>query len=147
MAKPVKLLHSLHRSRLAETLQNGIKALSAFDDLGVEIRQGVVYCWLCRADDKRALHGQQPDHIYLEVTVDESRCTVADMEYSSLALMYRQGWPTKPKNEQAAQLFAQIYQVTSVPLAEYTPGIFFTPEVLVKGDIAPEDVRVTSGLE
>jgi len=142
MSKQVRLIHSVHKSRLEVALREGLKAASEFDDLGLDMRQGVVYCWLCRQDDKMSSGGQRSDYVYLQVTVDESRCTVADMEYSSLALMYRQGHPTKPKNERASALFAEIYQVTSVPLPEYRRGMFFTPEVLVKGDIAPQCLRV-----
>lgn len=142
MSNTVRLIHAIHRSRLTEALRAGIKASSDFDDLGLDIRQGVVYCWLCKEDDKMSAGGQRPDHVYLEVEVDERRCLIADMEYSSLALMYRQGQPPRPRNEQAAALFAELYRVTAVPLSEYRPGMFFTPEVLVKGDIAAECIRV-----
>ncbi len=142
MTKQVHLIHSVHKSRLETALRDGLKAASESDDLGLDMRRGVVYCWLRKEDDKMSAGGQRPDYVHLQVTVDKSRCTVADMEYSSLALMYRQGHPTKPKNERASALFAEIYQVTSVPLSDYQPGIFFTPEVLVKGDIAPECLRV-----
>ncbi|MHB9132419.1 MAG: hypothetical protein ACYDBB_15220 [Armatimonadota bacterium] len=141
MGKQVQLLHSIHTSRFDEALRSGLKAVSEYDDLGADIRQGVVYCWMCREDDKLSTGGQRADYIYVTVTVEESRCTVADMEYSSLALMYRQGSGTKLQNNRAAALFAEIYRVTAVPLSGYSPGIFFTPEVLVKGDIAPENIH------
>ena len=43
---------------------------------------------------------------------------------------------------EAARLFAEAYRVTSVPLAEYVEGMFSTPEVLVKGDVGPECIRL-----
>jgi hypothetical protein len=76
------------------------------------------------------------------VTVDDERCTVADMEWSSLALMYLQGAGGKPRNLEASRLLADVYRVTSVRLSEYRPGMFFTPEVLVKGDIPSACVSI-----
>jgi len=135
MGKRVKLVHSRHRSRLEEVLRDGLKATSEFDDLGLEMRRGVVYCWMRKEDDK--MWGQKPDHVYFEVTVAEDRCRVAEMDFASIAMMYLQG-DRKPKNAEAAGLLAQVYKVTSVPLSDYTEGRFWTPEVLVKGDIDPE---------
>ena len=59
-------------------------------------------------------------------------------------MMYRQGSGGKPKNEKAARLLAEVYQVTSVPLSDYIEGMFWTPEVLVKGDIAPDCIKLIS---
>jgi hypothetical protein len=85
--------------------------------------------------------GQRADFVYLEVTVEKKCCVVADMEWSSLALMYKQG-QGRPQNVEASRLLAELYRVTAVPLSEYTEGAFWTPEVLVKGDIHPESIRV-----
>ena len=142
MAKCVQLLHSIHSSALDSALQNGLRAESEFPHLDVDIRQGVVYCWMSKDDDKMSVGGQRPDRVYVQVTVDEDRCTVADMTYISLAMMYHEGQGSKPKNLEAAKLFAEIYRVTAVPLSEYKPGMFHTPEVLVKGDIGPAYIRV-----
>jgi hypothetical protein len=142
MGKQVSLMHSVPRSRLAEVLQTGLRAGSEFADLGLEMRRGVIYCWLRREDDKMSSGGQRADHTYVEVTVDEERCTVADMEWSSLALMYLQGQGGKPRNPEASRLLGELYRATAVPLSEYRPGMFWTPEVLVKGDVPPEFVRV-----
>jgi len=140
MEKSVKLLHSVHRSKVSDALGNGVKAASTFDALGLEMRRGVVYCWLRKQDDK--MWGKRDDYVYLEVTVDEDRCRIADMDFISLALMYRQGSGGKPKNEEAARLLAEVYRSTSVRFSKYVPGMFWTPEVLVKGDIAPDWVRL-----
>ena len=145
MAAPVSkvtLLHSVHTSRLQQVLREGLKAASDFDDLDLEMRRGVVYCWLREEDDVMSRGDQRPDHVYLEVTVDEERCTVAEMDYASCAMMYRQGQKSHPKATEAAALLAELYQLTSVPLSAYQPGMFFSPEVLVKGDIEPGSIRV-----
>jgi hypothetical protein len=137
----VTLLHSVPKAELEQVLSHGLKAVSSFDDFGLEMRQGVVYCWLRAEDDKMASGGQRPDYAYVAVMVDEERCLIADMDWISVAMTYEQGAMGRPRNPEAARLAAELYRVTAVPLSQYTRGMFFTPEVLVKGDIAPEDIR------
>jgi hypothetical protein len=137
-AEKIRLLHSVPRADLESVLREGLRASSAFDDLGLEMRRGVIYCWLRPGDDK--MWGKNPDYAYLEITVDPSRCRVADMDFASIALMYLQGQNGKPKNPEAVALLAKLYAVTSVPLSEYREGILWTPEVLVKGKISPQDI-------
>lgn len=144
MGKQVRLLHSVHKSKIDEVLKNGLKAASEFDDLGLEMRCGVVYCWLRKEDDK--MWGKRADCVYVEVTVDEDRCQVAEMDFASIAMMYLQGSDSKPKNEEAARLLAEVYRVTSVPLSDYTEGLFSTPEVLVKGDIDVDCVKLIESI-
>ena len=138
MGRQVRLLHSVRKSRVDTVLKEGLKAASAFDDLGLEIRRGAVFCWLHKEDDR--MWGQRSDYAHVEMTVDEDRCRVAEMDFASLAMMYRQG-TKRPKNERAARLLAELYEATSVPLPQYTQGIFSTPEVLVEGDVARECMR------
>lgn len=135
----VRLLHATPKWKVDTILTEGLKPSSAFNDLGLSLRQGVVYCWLRREHDK--LWGSNPGYTYLEVTVDDSRCKVADMEWSSLALMYLQG-NLKPRHPEAARLLAELYEVTSVSLDGYREGMFFTPEVLVSGGVRPEDLAL-----
>ena len=139
----VRLLHSVPRSKIQSVLREGLKASSAFDDLGLEMRCGVVYCWWCQEDDK--MWGRNSAYAYLEIAIDSSRCCVAEMDFASIALMYLQGQGGRSKNAEAAALLARLYEVTSVPLNEYREGMFSTPEVLVKGDISPEHITVVSG--
>ena len=139
----VRLLHSVPRSKIQSVMREGLKTSSAFDDLGLEMRCGVVYCWRRREDDK--MWGQNPEYAYIEITIDSSRCCVAEMDFASIALMYLQGQGGRPKNAEAATLLARLYEVTSVPLNEYREGMFSTPEILVKGDISPEHITVVSG--
>ena len=140
MGKPVQLLHSVHKTNIDEVLENGLKADSEFDHLGLEMRRSVIYCWFRKEDDK--MWGQRVDYVYVEVTVDEDRCRVAEMDFASIAMMYRQGSGGKPKNEEAARLQAEVYRVTSVSLSDYTEGMFWTPEVLVKGDIDADCIKL-----
>lgn len=129
----ITLLHATPEAKVDIILREGQRAASAFDDLGIPMRRGVVYCWLRREHDK--MWGNNTDYTYIEVTVDRSRCRVADMEWSSLALMYLQG-NLKPEHSEAASLLARLYEVTAVSLDDYREGMFFTPEVLVSGDVS-----------
>ena len=140
MCEQVVLYHRAPREHLHNILREGLRAESRFDDLGVEMLRNVVYCWRSTEDDK--MWGRDPDRVYLEVTVDTDRCRVADMDIASVAMMYRQGLKRPPNAGQAARLLARVYEITSVPLADYVPGMFFTPEVLVSGDVAPSSVQV-----
>jgi hypothetical protein len=142
MARLARLLHSVHKSKIDGILREGLKAVSEFDNLGLDMRRGVVYCWLRREDDK--MWGQRTDHVYIEVTVEEDRCHVAEMDFASIAMMYLQGSGGRPKNAEAACLLAEAYRVTSVPLSEYVEGMFSTPEALVKGDIDPICIKLVS---
>lgn len=133
------LLHSTRKSHIPEILEQGLKPVSKFDDLGLEMRKGVLYCWLCKEDDR--MWGKRDGFVYIDVSVNQDRCMVADMEFSSLAMMYRYGSGRRPKNLEAARLMAEVYRATSVPLAQYTKGMFSTPEVLVRGKIKPMHLK------
>jgi transposase len=98
-------LHATPKAKVDIILREGLRAASAFNDLGIPMRRGVVYCWLRREHDK--MWGNNTDYTYIEVTVDRSRCRVADMEWSSLALMYLQG-NLKPEHSEAASLLAPV---------------------------------------
>jgi len=135
----IELLHSTHKSNVDSILKNSLHATSKFDTFGLDVRKGVVYCWLKKEHNK--MWANNSDYIYLRVLVDENRCRVADMEWISFAMTYRQGI-LKPKNEEAAKLFAEIYKVTSVSISEYFDGLFYTPEVLVKGDISADSISL-----
>ena len=137
----VCLIHAIHKSMIGQSLRVGLRTVSEYDDLNLDMRCGVVYCWLRKEDDKMSGGGQRADFVYLEVTVERERCVVADMEWSSLALMYKQG-QGRPQNMEASRFLAELYRVTAMPLSEYVEGAFWTPEVLVKGDIPPESVRL-----
>ena len=68
----VKLLHSAPQPRIGEVVREELKASSAFDDLGPEMRREVVFCWLKKEHGKMRV--KSPDHPYVEVCVDRSRC-------------------------------------------------------------------------
>ena len=140
MGKQVVLYHKAPRVDLDEILRVGLLSRSGFDDLDIEMRRGVVFCWHKTEDDK--MWGNDPERVYLEVTGDSERCRVAEMDLAGVAMMYRQSLKQPPNAAQAARLLAEVYEITSVALSEYVPGMFFSPEVLVAGAIEPSSIRV-----
>ena len=85
--------------------------------------------------------------ICLEITVDECNCIVASMDYISFAMMYKYGGEKHggmniPINKNASELFVKLYETTAIPLSQYSEGNLFSPEVLVKGKILPENIRI-----
>lgn len=147
MSKTVQLLHSAPVVFVPDILRDGIRATSAYDHLGLDMRRDVVFCWLRQEDDKMSSGDQRSDHVYLKVLVTEDRCVVAEMDLISIALMYQQGQGGVRVNPEAARLIAEAYRITAAPLSEYAPGMFCTPEVLVKGDITPECIQLPVGQE
>ena len=94
-----------------------------------------MYCWLSPRDQKIF----SEDEVCLEIQIDENRCTVAEMDYISLAMMYKYGG-----RNYGGKNFP-VNEVTSLPIKQYDDN-FFTPEVLVKGHILPENIKLYAEL-
>ena len=134
--------HYTDKSNLDNIMKCGLKATSRYESF-TELRKNVVFCWLSPSDNKIF----SDDTVCLEVTVDEKDCMVASMDYISFAMMYKYGGSEHggmniPINETASDLFVKLYETTAIPLSRYEDGNLFSPEVLVKGNISPENIRV-----
>ncbi len=137
----IKLYHYTDKKNLKKILREGLKATSRYEAF-TELRRNVIYCWLSPDDQKLF----SDDTVCFEISVDEESCTVAEMDYISLAMMYKYGGEKYggkniPINLEASRLFTKIYEVTSVPVLAYSDN-FFSPEVLVHGDISPERISL-----
>ncbi len=137
----IKLYHYTSKENLSKILLEGLKATSRYEKFS-DIRKNVVYCWLF--PDHQKIFSE--DDICLEIEVEESRCIVAEMDYISFAMMYKYGGKKYggkniPINNEASDLFARLYKVTSCAISEYEDN-FFTPEVLVQGNIAPDRIKI-----
>lgn len=134
--------HYTDKNNVDSIIKNGLWATSRYEQF-TELRKNVVFCWLKPSDNKIF----SDDTVCLEITVDESDCVVASMDYISFAMMYKYGGTKNggmniPVNETASELFVKLYEVTAVPLSQYEDGNLFSPEVLVKGNISPENIRI-----
>ena len=138
----IELYHFTDISNKEDILKNGLKAATKYE-IFTPIRETVVYCWLKLEDNKIYKENQ----ICFKVNVNEERCLIADMDYISMAMMYKYGSQVgnavkKPVNANAENLFVQIYEVTAVKPCDYYDGIHWSPEVLVKGDIQINDIEL-----
>ena len=134
--------HYTDKSNLDNIKKNGLKSTSRYESF-TELRKNVVFCWLSPSDNKIF----SDDTICLEVTADENDCMVASMDYISFAMMYKYGGAKYgglniPINETAAELFVKLYDTTAIPLSQYRDGNLLSPEVLVKGSISLENIRI-----
>lgn len=137
----MKLYHYTKRSNADRILNEGLKTSSSYE-IFTDLRKDVVFCWLS-PNHQKIFNG---DEICFEITVEDDRCTVAEMDYISLAMMYKYGGAKYggkniPVNEKACDLLVRLYEITALPICEYDDN-FFTPEVLVKGNIDTKDIRV-----
>ena len=80
----MELYHFTDRANMDSVLKNGLRASSKYDVLA-SIRKNVVFCWLRKEDNKLLADNQ----ICFRINVDEERCLVADMDYISMAMMYK----------------------------------------------------------
>lgn len=137
----MKLYHYTKKENLDRILAEGLIASSRYESF-TELRQDVVFCWL--SPDSQKIFDD--NSVCLEITVDDNSCIVAEMDYISFAMMYKYGGAkyggkNVPVNLQAAELFVRLYEVTAIPIAEYADN-FFSPEVLVKGNIDAKYIKV-----
>ena len=137
----MKLYHYTNKVNLDKILAEGLKASSRYESF-TDLRKEVVFCWLSPKDQK--IFGN--DEICLQLTVDDSLCTVAEMDYISFAMMYKYGGAKNggknlPINHKASDLFVQLYETTALPISEYDDN-FFTPEVLVKGNVDAKNITI-----
>lgn len=137
----MKLYHYTKKENLDNILAEGLIASSRYESF-MELRKNVVFCWLY-PDSQKIF---DDDSVCLEITVDENSCIVAEMDYISFAMMYKYGGAkyggkNVPVNLQAAELFVRLYEVTAIPIAEYADN-FFSPEVLVKGNIDAKYIKI-----
>lgn len=134
--------HYTDKSNLDSIMKNGLTATSKYEAF-TELRKNVVFCWLSPSDNKIF----SDNEVCLEISVDEKNCIVASMDYISFAMMYKYGGAKYggmniPINEKASELFVKLYETTAIPLSQYKDGNLFSPEVLVKGNITPENIRI-----
>ena len=138
----MELFHFTDAANKNAILKKGLKASTRYE-IFTPIRENVVFCWLKKEDNKIAGANQ----ICFRINVDAERCLIADMDYVSMAMMYKynpegEGIAKKPVNPEAEKLFVQLYEVTAVKPCDYYDGMHFSPEVLVKGDIQISDIEL-----
>jgi len=140
----MELFHFTDIANKDSVLKNGLRASTRYE-IFTPIRKNVVFCWLRKSDNK-ILNDNQ---ICFKINVDAARCLIADMDYISMAMMYKhnpqgEGIAKKPVNPKAEKLFIKLYKATAIKPCDYHEGMHFSPEVLVKGDIQAADIELCS---
>jgi len=138
----MELFHFTDRANKNSILKHGLKASTRYE-IFTPIRENVIFCWLWKDDNKLPRDNQ----ICFRVHVDAARCLIADMDYVSMAMMYKhspqgEGIAKKPVNPKAEHLFIQLYEATAARPCDYYDGMHFSPEVLVRGDIQASDIEL-----
>ncbi|MDF2630057.1 MAG: hypothetical protein K0R39_3888 [Symbiobacteriaceae bacterium] len=130
----LELYHFTPQSAVASILIHGLFPSGRFHDLGLQMRRNVVYCWLS-PDDDRMGYGENAGYECLRVLVEPERCLVADMDLATVAYQHMRGVGAKDRDPEQARQYAERYHATAVPAAQYRPGLFTAPEVLVSGPV------------
>ena len=138
----IKLYHYTLKENLEKILSEGLKPTSHYEEF-TDLRRGVVFCWLS-PDDQKIFNDNM---VCLEIEVEEDRCTVAEMDFISFAMMYKYGGANfggknLPINPDASDLFVKLYEVTATKIDNCEKNSFFTPEVLVKGEIRANHIKI-----
>lgn len=135
----MKLYHYTKQKNIESILKTGLKAHSNYKNMNADLRLKVLYAWLFPEHDVMG-YSNDDDYVLLELEVDEARCIVANMDYISAAYVN-----SKVGNDGGKELSIMMtneYEESSVLPKDYINGLFRTPEVIVKGDIQPPEIRI-----
>ncbi len=109
------------------------------------LRRNSVFAWLAPDFDVLG-YNENPKYVCLRARVEAARCRVAGFELAQAAYVNHIG-RGQPKNEEITERIVAAYERTAVPVGDYTLGTFRSPEVLVEGEISPDDIAVVKSPE
>jgi hypothetical protein len=141
----IDLFHYARAEDLDAISDEGLKPGARTLIIESALRANSVYTWLAPDYDVMG-YSENPQYVCLRVRVDPARCRVAPMELAVAAYVNHIG-RGQPKNPEAAARLVAAYERVAVPLAEYLPGMFRAPEVLVEGEISADDIAVVKAPE
>ncbi len=136
----IDLYHYARNETLDSISDEGIKTGSRYFMMDVPSRNSAAYLWLAPDYDVMG-YNENPQYVCLRVKVDRNRCRVAPMELISAAYVNHIG-QRQPRNPEATARLVAAYEKLQVPIEEYENGKFRAPEVLVQGEISPDDIAV-----
>jgi hypothetical protein len=141
----IDLYHYARSENLDSISDEGLKTGSRFFMMDVPSRNNAVYLWLAPDYDVMG-YNENPQYVCLRVRVDTTRGQVAPMELISAAYVNHIG-QRQPRNPELAARLVAAYEKALVPINEYQNGQFRAPEVLVQGEIDPDDIAVVKAPE
>jgi hypothetical protein len=134
------LFHYARAEDLDAISEEGLKPGARTIIVESALRASSVYAWLAPEFDVMG-YSENPKYVCLRARVESARCRVAPMELIVAAYVNHIG-RGQPKNPDIAARLIAAYERTAVPLYDYLPGMFRTPEVLVEGAISADDIAV-----
>ncbi|MCL4487893.1 MAG: hypothetical protein M1570_07155 [Chloroflexi bacterium] len=141
----IDVYHFARSEALDAISEEGLNPGSRVMTIESPLRKAAVTAWLAPDYDVMG-YNENPSYVCLRARVDAARCRVAPMELAQAAYVNHIG-RGQPKNEEIAERLTAAYEKTSVPVAEFTLGLFRAPEVLVEGPISADDIAVVRAPE
>ncbi len=141
----IDLYHYARTENLDPISEEGLKPGSRFFMMDVPARNNAVYMWLAPDYDVMG-YNENPQYVCLRARVELARCRVAPMELISAAYVNHIG-QRQPRNPEIAERLIAAYEKHLLPVDDYEKGRFRAPEVLVEGEISPDDIAVVKSPE
>ena len=141
----IDVFHYARAEDLDAISEEGLKPGSRSMVLDSALRNNAVCAWLSPDFDVLG-YNENPQYVCLRARVETSRCRVAAFELAQAAYVNHIG-RGQPKNAEVAARLVAAYEKNAVPMSEHTLGTFRAPEVLVEGEISPDDIAVVKSPE
>jgi hypothetical protein len=141
----IDVYHYARSEDLDAISEEGLKPGSRSMVMDSSLRNNSVFAWLAPDFDVLG-YNENPRYVCLRAKVDVSRCRIAAFELAQAAYSNHIGRGQARNPEGAARLLA-AYEKSSMPVDQHTLGTFRTPEVLVDGEISPDDIAVVRSPE
>jgi hypothetical protein len=141
----VDVFHYARAEDLDAISEEGLKPGPRVMIVNSALRHNSVFTWLAPDFDVLG-YNENPKYVCLRARVESSRCRVAGFGLAQAAYVNHIG-RGQPKNEEITERIVAVYDRTAIPIGDYTLGTFRSPEVLVEGEISPDDIAVIKSPE
>jgi hypothetical protein len=141
----IDVFHYARTEDLDAISEEGLKPGSRSMTLESALRSNSVYAWLAPDFDVMG-YNENPRYVCLRARVDAMRCRVAAFELAQAAYVTHIG-RGQAKNAEISARLVTAYEKTAIPVDQHALGTFRAPEVLVEGEISPDDIAVVKSPE
>ncbi len=141
----IDVFHYARAEDLDAISDEGLKPGARNLILNSALRNNSVYAWLAPDFDVLG-YNENPKYVCLRARVDTARCRLVPFELAQAAYVNHIG-RGQPKNEEVAARLIAAYEKMAMPIEQHTLGTFRAPEVLVEGEISPDDIAVVKAPE
>ncbi len=141
----VDVFHYARSEDLDAISEEGLKTGSRSMVMDSALRAKSTFAWLAPDFDVLG-YNENPQYVCLRARVEASRCRVAPFELAQAAYVNHIG-RGQPKNPEITARLIAAYEKMAIPISEHMLGTFRAPEVLVEGEISPDDIAVVRSPE